>query len=790
MNKIFILIFAATAFIACQPKLDLPTDSENSQNLNSLITLKIGSNKVYLQDFVINPLDIDSITSSSEHLVCQVDSNKMTANFTASKEMEHFVDVKLWTKGIPYSVPCRKTDKIDYVFTFNPQGKSYKKVQIAGQMNDWAPIFTPDLQMNKSGLYEVTLNISPGTYLYQMVLDGDQNHDANNPNKVDNGYGKFNSILQVEGENDKFPRLVTDEYTNSTITLSAYNEVTNVFVYWQNFLLPTKFIKSENSLITFDIPAEAKKMDRSFIRVWACNGLGVSNDVLIPLQKGKVLSDSKQITRTDKQAQIIYFMLVDRFKNGDKTNDHPMNRPDVNPKVDYWGGDLAGLQQKIEDGYFDKLGANTLWISPLNQNPTEPYGYYPPQKTKFSGYHGYWPVSSSKVDFRFGTNNEFKNLVNDAHEKNMNVLLDYVAHHVHIEHPFYKQHPEWTTSLYLPDGTLNTERWNDHRLTTWFDTFMPTIDFSNPKVVDMMTDSAIFWLKEFKLDGFRHDACKHVPEEFWRELTLKIKKNNQGKSLYQIGETYGSPELIGSYLTSGMLDGQFDFNVFDEASTAFAGVGAGDLQRVKNVMQTSFNTYGYHNLMGYISGNHDRARFMSYASRDLKFGEDAKAAGWQREIGITDSTAYDKMFLLNAFNMTIPGVPVIYYGDEIGMTGAGDPDCRRMMRFEGWNNREANLWNKVSTLTHLRRDNPVLIYGDFINLQTTIDSWAYARKYFDNEAIVFINNSNLPKTIEVEFPEILKSNDLKSTFNNNFVVSKNKISIKLPAFSADILIND
>ena len=790
MNKIFILIFAATAFIACQPKLDLPTDSENSQNLNSLITLKIGSNKVYLQDFVINPLDIDSITSSSEHLVCQVDSNKMTANFTASKEMEHFVDVKLWTKGIPYSVPCRKTDKIDYVFTFNPQGKSYKKVQIAGQMNDWAPIFTPDLQMNKSGLYEVTLNISPGTYLYQMVLDGDQNHDVNNPNKVDNGYGKFNSILQVEGENDKFPRLVTDEYTNSTITLSAYNEVTNVFVYWQNFLLPTKFIKSENSLITFDIPAEAKKMDRSFIRVWACNGLGVSNDVLIPLQKGKVLSDSKQITRTDKQAQIIYFMLVDRFKNGDKTNDHPMNRPDVNPKVDYWGGDLAGLQQKIEDGYFDKLGANTLWISPLNQNPTEPYGYYPPQKTKFSGYHGYWPVSSSKVDFRFGTNNEFKNLVNDAHEKNMNVLLDYVAHHVHIEHPFYKQHPEWTTSLYLPDGTLNTERWNDHRLTTWFDTFMPTIDFSNPKVVDMMTDSAIFWLKEFKLDGFRHDACKHVPEEFWRELALKIKKNNQGKSLYQIGETYGSPELIGSYLTSGMLDGQFDFNVFDEASTAFAGVGAGDLQRVKNVMQTSFNTYGYHNLMGYISGNHDRARFMSYASRDLKFGEDAKAAGWQREIGITDSTAYDKMFLLNAFNMTIPGVPVIYYGDEIGMTGAGDPDCRRMMRFEGWNNREANLWNKVSTLTHLRRDNPVLIYGDFINLQTTIDSWAYARKYFDNEAIVFINNSNLPKTIEVEFPEILKSNDLKSTFNNNFVVSKNKISIKLPAFSADILIND
>ena len=88
--------------------------------------------------------------------------------------------------------------------------------------------------------------------------------------------------------------------------------------------------------------------------------------------------------------------------------------------------------------------------------------------TKFSGYHGYWPVSSSKVDFRFGSNNEFKNLVADAHNKDINVLLDYVAHHVHAEHPLYKAHPSFFTSLYLPDGTLNTERWNDHRLTTCF----------------------------------------------------------------------------------------------------------------------------------------------------------------------------------------------------------------------------------------------------------------------------------------------------------------------------------
>lgn len=303
-----------------------------------------------------------------------------------------------------------------------------------------------------------------------------------------------------------------------------------------------------------------------------------------------------------------------------------------------------------------------------------------------------------------------------------------------------------------------------------------------------MTDSAMYWLNQFNLDGFRHDACKHITEKFWRELTLKIKKQNHGKSLYQIGETYGSPELINSYLTSGMLDGQFDFNVYDVANTTFAGVGGSNLQQVNTILNASLYTYGSHNLMGYISGNHDKPRFMAYASGDLKFGEDSKAAGWNREIGITDSTAYDKLFLMHTFNMTIPGIPVIFYGDEIGITGANDPDCRRMMRFDHWNNREKNLWEKVSKLAHLRRDNPVLVYGDFISVQTSPDSWVYARKYFDKEAIVVINNSNEPKEFKIDLPEILDSTDLKSTFNNTFVLSKNKLNIKLPAYSADILL--
>lgn len=788
MKTNYLIFIALLSLASCQPSLHYPTDSDNSKNLNSLITLKLGIDTVYLQDFILNPTEIDSVTSSSNIMKCSVSADKMTARLTVPENMETFADLKLWVKGIPYSVPCRKTDKIDYTFIFNPHGKTYQHVQIAGQMNDWVPSLSPDLKLNTNGLYQVTLNISPGSYMYQLVLDTAQNADPNNPDKVDNGYGKFNSILQIAGNNDKYPKIYTDKFNNKTIKLLTLNDIKQVFIYWQNYLLPANFIDIDEGEIYFKIPIEAKKLRRSFIRVWAENDYGVSNDLLIPLENGEVLTRSADLTREDKQTQIMYFALIDRFKDGDVTNDHPLNRPDVNHKVDFWGGDLTGIKQEIDNNYFKNLGVNTLWISPVNQNPLDPWGYYAPMKTKFSGYHGYWPISSSNVDFRFGTNNELKNLVADAHKNNINVLLDYVAHHVHIEHPFYKEHPEWTTPLHLPDGTLNTERWNDHRLTTWFDTFLPTLDLSNPKVVDMMTDSAMFWIKNFNLDGFRHDATKHITDQFWRELTLKIKKYNHGTSLYQIGETYGSPELISSYLTTGMLDGQFDFNVYDIANTTFAGVGGSNLQQVNTILNASLYTYGSHNLMGNISGNHDKPRFMAYASGDLKFGEDSKVAGWMRNIGITDSTAYDKLFLMHTFNMTIPGIPVIFYGDEIGLTGANDPDCRRMMVFDGWNNREKKLWNEVSTLTHLRAEHPVLVYGDLINIQNSAHSWIYARKYFGQTAIIIINNSSKSKHLETELPDFLNTDELTATFHNPFVIKKHKISITLQAYSAEILI--
>lgn len=781
------IALAALVLSACNPSLNVPPADINNQKLNSLLTLEVGENTIFTEDFIDDVSQIDSVTVVGQGVEVSFYNNRRKLRVDLTEDCEPLIDIQLWIRGNAYSIPCRKSDKVSYVFRYDPQGTTPGRVQIAGQMNDWTPSATPDLVMNDQGQYEVTLLLSPGTYLYQMMIDGEQNHDAGNQEMVDNGYGKFNSILQIPGSHDRLPVLITRNSEHRKIYLSYLQDIQQVAVYWQNHRLPDHFVRFSKGEMAFDVPIEASKVDRSYFRVWAANRFGVGQEVLIPLVKGKPVDDVKQLTRRDPHTQIMYFMLVDRFHNGSTTNDRPMKRDDVHPKVDYFGGDLAGLKQKIEDGYFQQLGINTLWISPLNQNPEEPYGFYAPKNTKFSGYHGYWPISSSRVDDRFGSNEEFKSLVKSAHTRGMNVLLDYVANHVHELHPLYQRHPEYATSLYLPDGTMNVEKWDEHRLTTWFDTFMPSLDFSNPEVVEMMTDSAIFWLKEFNLDGFRHDACKHIPEEFWRMLTLKIKKQFPEKPIYQIGETYGSPKLIAGYLTSGMLDGQFDFNVYDIANTTFAGV-SGDLTRVQDVLRSSLYNYGQHNLMGYISGNHDKARFMAYASGDLSIGEDAKAAGWQREIGITDSTAYDRLFLFHAFNLTIPGVPVLFYGDEIGLTGGNDPDSRKMMRFEGWNNHEATLWGKVSALNHLRKNNPVLMYGSFIDLKNTPTQWVYARKYFDREAVVFFNTSSETKKVSVTLPDYFDQKVLKASFGNAFTLNGRELAVELPPLSVEILL--
>ncbi len=786
MKRIIFFVFVVMLASCGQRPTSLPANGP-IVGLATPVSLIPGTSEIYLTDYFSNPDTIDSLfidgkkitlPGSKERIICET-----------PQDAAPLMEMKIWSGGFPYSVLMKKTRKVTFHYIFDPKGKTYQKVQLKGEFNGWTPSRT-ELVM-KEGKWETILTLNPGSYQYLLVLNGQEKTDPANPDSVDNNMGKFNSMLKAGlVDENKLPFLYTAEKKRGKVYIGIKNGVKEFFIFWQNSRLDQTYYNVVNEgMLEVNIPEESTRLERTFIRVYAFNESGLSNDILIPLVFGRVLSEPELVKRSDREANIIYNVFVDRFNNGNKANDEPMNIPEVLPKADFFGGDISGITEKLKDAYFHHLGINTLWISPVIKNPKGAYGQWKDPMTKFSAYHGYWPISFTQVDNRFGTGDELKKLVREAHYQKMNVLLDFVAHHVHQDHPVYKNHPEWTTSLYLPDGTMNTERWDEYRLTTWFDVFLPTLDLSKSEAARMLSDSATWWIKEYNLDGFRHDALKHVPEYFWRMLTQELKDSvmiPEKKTLYQIGETYGSPELISSYVGSGMVDGQFDFNVYDAAIGVF-GREADPFTRLDQTLHQSFDYYGNHNLMGYITGNQDRARFISYAGGSLGFDENAKLAGWKRDIEIGDSIGYTRLSMLTAFNMTIPGVPVIYYGDEIGIPGGNDPDSRRMMRFDNLNSHEIKTMETVKKLTKIRKDNLSMIYGDFYTIKADNKTYVFLRKYFDEVSIIIFNKNNENQSIDITLPDWAGELNLEDNFGNKFTVQNGRLSIDLPAWSFEVL---
>lgn len=509
-----------------------------------------------------------------------------------------------------------------------------------------------------------------------------------------------------------------------------------------------------------------KTSGRTWLRVYAETEENLLNDILVPLQDGKPVMCAKDLNRHDDQAQILYSLLIDRFNNGNTSNDWKMNSPEVLDVVDYQGGDFAGITQKIKEGFFEELGITTLWISPITQNPYDAWGYYPFEQnedgtynnkydntkayTKFSGYHGYWPIYITKVEERFGTDAELRELLATAHAHNMNVVLDYVANHMHINAPFYQVHPEAHTDSILPDGRRNFELWDEARLTTWFDVHIPSLDLEKEYVYEPMTDSALFWLENFELDGFRHDACKHIPEIYWRTFGHKLATRFPDRHIWMIGETYGDPKLIGSYVKTGMLPAQFDFNIYHTAIDVLTAHYGKNMQDMSRTIEESLAAYGAHHTMGNISDNHDKCRFISLAGGAVSWNENDKLAGWTRNIGITandedenenenKAKAYRAAMLLEVINMTIPGVPCIYQGDEYAEPGANDPDNRGMMKFSGLSEDQQIFRAGVQQLAALRRNNMTLLYGDYIPVSVDDDTLCFKRIYMGEEAEVVIS---------------------------------------------------
>jgi glycosidase len=713
--------------------------------------LRVGSSDLSLADWFGPDFEADSVRFDPR---MRGTATRSRMGIIPSPDLPPVSKVRVFKDGAAYDIPVFRSVAQNIELQYRPPaGENPQKVQIAAGFNNWNP--AAHFMTRDGGIWKARLPMKPGRYPYQLVVDGRWMLDPANPDSMDNNIGGYNSVLRVErptGLPFLRPQRADAEGIHIGVGLegrpsAALDEDWEHAVWWNYRLLgPEHVERTENGLRILP-PAQSDTEDGGVLTVLAWNGEGRSNDLRIPLRHGQPIREVPTGPAAEGSGpyagQTMYFALVDRFANGEEANDAPSTDPRILPPANFFGGDLQGLRAHLD--YIKEMGCNTLWVSPIARNPEGAFQEYPEPRRWFSGYHGYWPISYREVDPRFGGDQALEALIEEAHARGMRVLLDFVANHVHEQHPMLAAHPDWTTELDLPDGRRNLRLWDEQRLTTWFDDFLPSLDLQNPAVVEAVTDSALFWIDRFNLDGFRHDATKHIPLAFQHQLTAKLKARFPERRLYQIGETFGERDLIASYLGPGLLDAQFDFPFYFGTRSVLTSPEP-NLGRIAEELRASLEAYGHHHAMGNISGNHDMARFASLAGGGIAPGEDAKEAGWQRRVGLGDSArALERTEWLIGLNAAIPGVPVIYYGDEIGMAGGGDPDSRRMMRFGTIGPAQDSLRARAGRCMRMRSQSPALVYGSTEILTAEKDHLLLCREWFDERVYVGLNTGSSTK---------------------------------------------
>ncbi|MFE9770348.1 pullulanase-type alpha-1,6-glucosidase [Streptomyces sp. NPDC005931] len=434
---------------------------------------------------------------------------------------------------------------------------------------------------------------------------------------------------------------------------------------------------------------------------------------------------AKSPARHDLTREQFYFVLPDRFANGDTGNDRGgltgsrlSTGYDPADKGFYQGGDLKGLTKKLD--YIKGMGTTAIWMAPIFKNqPVQGTG-----KDASAGYHGYWITDFTQVDPHFGTNEDLETLIDKAHAKGMKVFFDVITNHtadvVDYEEKSYtylskgafpyltkdgrpfddadyadgsREFPRVDADSFprtpaVPDAKkrIKVPSWlNDPRMyhnrgdSTYAGESTTYGDFSGlddlwterPEVVEGMEKIYQRWVRDFDIDGFRIDTVKHVNMEFWTQwaTALDAYAARQGRDdFFMFGEVYSADtNITAPYVTEGRLDATLDFP-FQEAARQYASQG-GSARKLAAVFGDDYK-YATDKANAYeqvtFLGNHDMGRIGTFLKQDNPNASDAALLK-------KDMLANELMFLSR-------GNPVVYYGDEQGFTGAGgDKDARQTL---------------------------------------------------------------------------------------------------------------
>ncbi len=665
-----------------------------------------------------------------------------------------------------------------------------RTITIAGSLQDelgcsadWQPdCAATTLPLVSPDVYQATFTVPAGSYEFKMAVDGGWEEN----------YG-----AQGVADGPNIPLVLA----GATELVISYDDVSHLV-----------------SMVPTDLPGSATTADKA------------------------LAGDSLRTLLTKER---FYFVMSDRFANGDSSNDRGgltggrlETGFDRSDKGFYHGGDLKGLTSKLD--YIQDLGSTAIWLTPSFKNrPVQG-----PPGDESAGYHGYWITDFTQIDPHLGTNADMEKLIDQAHERGMKVFFDIITNHTadvinyregkytyinktdspyktadgtvfddrdFINKPFPKLDAE-TSFPYTPyfaneeDAKVKVPAWlNDPLLyhnrgdSTYTGESSTYGDFSglddlfteNRKVVDGMTEIYQPWV-DLGIDGFRIDTVKHVNTEFWQQFSPAIEKHAADRGnpdFFMFGEVYDAdPAAQSVYTTTGKLPATLDFGFQASAVAAVNGKPTSTLAELfagdDYYTDTDSNAY---NLPTFL-GNHDMGRVGNFVG-----GDEQK-----------DRLAHELMF-------TLRGQPVVYYGDEQGFIGdGGDKDARQDMfasKVDSYNDdkmiaaktgsrdrfdENATMYRAIQKLQRLRAGHPTLADGTQITRYASSEPGIFAASRIhqrgQREYLVVANTAGEAKT--AKFSTYSPQTTFKPIYGGGARSRSNtdgQVTVRVPAYSTRVL---
>lgn len=333
-------------------------------------------------------------------------------------------------------------------------------------------------------------------------------------------------------------------------------------------------------------------------------------------------------------------------------------------------GDFNGLTQKLDylnDGNPDTdtdLGITGIWLMPIHDSPT---------------YHGYDVIDYRSINPDYGTIEDFKTFLEAAQERGISVIIDFVMNHSSTEHPWFKASAagdphfrdfyRWSDTHPGYNGPWGQNVWHSKNDAYYYGLFwggMPDLNYDNPALKDSMFAIADFWISDIGIDGFRQDAVLYIDEDgsdlkntdgtlqFWQDFNTHVKSLNP--DAFNVGEAWEPTDIVLDYISDNRLDYAFEF---DLAQAILNGVNSGERTPIISQMQNVYDAYPFLQYGTFLT-NHDQDRVMNTLDGNI-----------------------DKAKLAASLYLTLPGIPYLYYGEEVGMLGKKpDEDIRLPMQ---WN---------------------------------------------------------------------------------------------------------